>query len=292
MKSCSADLHKSMSRIVPQFEGIYDSTVKLANLEQSSNEDEVFLCVTELSVLFPSLLADLNEGLSLKVPGVSLTVLNVLKKMEHLANRMKKYSPQSKTLAYGNANTGETTSVEYLFSSGHDTMTNPTTPPPLLSLDETVEMVDDELLQQISSDSLECITSLTVSTNTKFLRKIGGKRLFNDVSDNTDESQSGNLSDAVPTVDPSEAKEKTEAAASPENSHVDAITASPPESEEPVDIEVIENEYHVTKLVEDAGETANKENDSAPAVDGDNASGSLDVSALVEGAVLDSNNSN
>ncbi len=92
---------------------------------------------------------------------------------------------------------------------------------------------------------------------------------------------------------PTEAKEKTEAAASPENSHVDAITASPPESEEPVDIEVIENEYHVTKLVEDAGETANKENDSTLlAVDGDNASGSLDVSALMEGAVLDSNNSN
>ena len=290
MKNCSADLHKSISRIVPQFEGIYDSTVKLANLEQSSNEDEVFLCITELSSLFPSLIADLNEGLSLKVPGVSLTILSVLKKMEYLANEMKKYSPQSKTLAYGNANTGETTSVEYSFSSGHDTVTSQTTPPPLLSLDEAVEMLDDELLQQTSSDSLECITSLTVSINTKFLRKIGGKRLFNDVSDDTDESQSGSPSDAVPTVDPSEIKEQTEAAASPENSHVDAITASPPESEEPVDIKVIENEYRVTKSVEDAGETASKENDSAPAVDGDNASGSLDVSASVEGAVLDNSN--
>ena len=290
MKSCSADLHISMSRIVPQFESIYDSTVMLANLEQSNNEDELFLCITELSTLFPSLIADLNESLSLKLPGVSLTILSVLKKMEYLANEMKKYSPQSKTLAYGNANTGEATLVESSFSSDHDTITNPSTPPPLLSLDEAVEMFDDNQLPQQSSNdnSLDCVTSLTVCISTKFLRKIGGKRLFTDENISTDETQNGSPNDSIPTVDPSEVEEQS--AASPESLHVDTVTVPSPVSNEPVDI-VVENEYHVTKPVEAAGETVSKENYRTAAIDGsNNATGSLDDS--VKSTVLDSNNSN
>ena len=288
MKSCSADLHKSMSKIVPQLDSIYDSTVKLTNLEHSGNEDELFLCINELSSLFPSLIADLNESLPLKVPGVSLTILSVLKKMEYLANEMNKYSPQSKTLAYGNASTGETTSVEYSSSSGCDTITTPTTPPPLLSLDEAMEMLDDDQLpQQSSSDSLECVTSLTISISTKFLQKVGRKRLFIDENVSTDEAQNGSPSGVVPTVDPGEAKELTEVAVSPANSHIDTITtACSPESEAPIDIEIVENEYLVTKSVE---ATPSEESDSLPAVD---SSGSQDVSASVEGTVLDSNNSN
>ena len=282
MKSCSADLHKSMSKIVPQLESIYDSTVKLANLEHSSNEDELFSCINELSSLFPSLIADLNESLPFKVPGVSLTIVSVVKKMEYLANEMNKYSPQSKTLAYGNANTGETTSVEYYSSSsGCDIITTPTTPPPLLSFDEAMEMLDDD--QQSSSDSLECTTSLTISISTKFLQKIGGKRLFIDENVSTDEAQNESPSDVVPTVDPSGTREQTEVAASPANSLVDTITtACSLESEALVDIELVENEHHVTRSVETAA---------SPPVD-DNGNSSQDVSASVEGTVLDSNNSN
>lgn len=297
MKTCSPDLHKLMNKIVPQFDSIYDGTVKLANLEHSSNEDELFSCINELSSLFPSLIADLNESLPLKVPGVSLTILSVLKKMEYLANEMNKYSPQSKTLVYGNANTGETTSVEYYSSSsGCDTITTPATPPPLLSLDEAMEMLDDDqLLQQSSSDSQECVTSLTISISTKVLRNIGGKRLFIDKNVSTAEAQNENPSDVVPTVDPSEAKEQTEVAASPANSHIDTIiTVCPPESEAPVDIKVVENVCYVGKSVEATANEASEENDSLPVVDGDNGTGSQDVSASVEleGTILDSNNSN
>lgn len=104
MKSCSGDMKKFMNKIVPQFEGMYDMTVELAKLEQSANEDELFLCITKLSAVFPSLITDLSESLSLKVPGVSLTILSVLRKMEYLEKEMIKYSPQSNTLEYGSAN--------------------------------------------------------------------------------------------------------------------------------------------------------------------------------------------
>ena len=298
MKSCSANVHQLMSKSVPQLERMYDNTVRLADLEQSGNEDGLFLCITELSALFPTLISDLSENLSLKVPGVSLTILSVLKKMEYLANEMTKYTPQSKTLAYGDANTGETISVEPSSSTGGDTVTTPTTPPPLLSLDEAVEMLDDN--QQSSNESEEQITSLTISISTKFLRKIGGKQLIKVSDENalSDEAQHGGQSDVVPTAgDPSENQEPAGAQASPENSHVDTSTVlqasdEPQDCMNSIDIEVVENEYHHLESTDAAGKTADREGNVASVVNGKDAASLLDVHNSVEDTVLDSNNSN
>ena len=257
MNGCSSDVQNFMSTIVPQFENMYDITVELADLEHSSNEDELFSCISKLSSVFPSLIAGLNESLALKVPGVSLTVLSVLKKMEYLASEMRKYSPQSRTLAYGNAATGETTSVESSFGSNCNTPTN-TTPPPLLSLDEAVEIFDEHRLQQYtSSDSVECVTSLTVSISTKFLNRVGGKRLFNTSDDSTiitNETEKGEASDSgdeVQLEDHGEDEEQGIAACSPDYSYDNVFTMSKPDGDEPVDIELIENDYAIQS--EDTG---------------------------------------
>ena len=292
MNGCSADVQKFMSTIVPQFENMYDITVELANLEQCSNEDELFSCISKLSSVFPSLIAGLNESLAMKVPGVSLTVLSVLKKMEYLATEMTKYGPRSKTLAFGNATTGEATSVESSFGSNCNTPTN-TTPPPLLSLDEAVEMFDEQYLQQCTNtESVECVTSLTVSISTKFLHRVGGKRLFNMSDDNTitNETEKGGASgsgDEVQPEDHGEGKDQG-AVASPDYSHDNVFTVlSTPDSDEPVDIELVENDYLATQSVDTAGDTAGKESDSVAAAtlqDKEN--------IPVGNTVLDYNNSN
>ena len=296
MKSCNANVHKLMSKSVPQFERMYKNTVRLADLEQSGNEDDLFLCITDLSALFPSLISDLNENLSLKVPGVSLTILSVLKKMEYLANEMTKYTPQSKTLAYGDANTGETISVELSSSSEGDIVITPATPPPLLSLDEAVEMLDDN--QQSSTDNEEQVTSLTISISTKLLRKIGGKQLINvsDKSTSTDEAKHGTQSKPT-TGDPSEDQELAEAQATPENPHVDTsavlqVSDEPQDCSNSIDIRVVENEYHHTESVDAADKTAGREGNVTSVVNGKDATSSLDVFKSVEDTVLDSNNSN
>ena len=292
MNGCSADVQKFMSTIVPQFENMYDITVELANLEQCSNEDELFSCITKLSSVFPSLIAGLDESLAMKVPGVSLTVLSVLKKMEYLATEMTKYGPQSRTLAFGNAATGETTSVEPSLGSNCNTPTN-TTPPPLLSLDEAVEMFDEHHLQQCTNtESVECLTSLTVSISTKFLHRVGGKRLFNTSNDNaiTNETEKGGASGSggeVQLEDHGEGKEQG-TVTSPDYSQDNIFTVMcTPDSDEPVDIELVENGYHATQSEDTAGETADKRSDSVAAAalqDKEN--------IPVGNTILDFNNSN
>ena len=274
MKSCSGDLHESLSKIVPQFESMYDITVKLSDLEQSKNEHELFSCISKLSTVFPSLIADLSESLVLKVPGLSpLTILSVLKKMEYLATEMSKYSLQSTTLAYGNANTGETTSVESsLSSSCCNTPTTPT-PPPLVSLDEAVEMLDVHHSQQANNESVECITSLTVSISTKFLQRIGGKRLFSISDDSvfTDEAENGapNGNEHEVQTDDHNADKQLEVLppTSVEKSHDDVLTvlpaASTTDGDESIDIEVVQNDQSERSDLEEAvGETGNKDSNS------------------------------
>ena len=251
MKSCSPDVLQCMNKVVPQFESMYAMTVKLADSGQSSNEEELFLCITELLGLFPSLIAGLSEGLLTKIPGISpLTVRSVLRKMEHLTIEMDKYSQQSKTLAYGDANTGETTMVESSFNSTCDTIAN-STPPPLLSLDDAVEMLDEREPQQLGSDiSVECVTSLTVSINTKLLRRIRGKRLTTALDSGVgDEIDNGSLGDQDKIEDHIIENRDQMTAASPEHLHDDVFNMHSPDHSDSLDIEVVKNQCHQDREV-------------------------------------------
>jgi len=259
MKSCNSDMSKLMNRIVPQFEGMYNTTIKLANLEQSDNETELFSCITELSDMFPSLITVFSESLSLKVPGVSLTILSVLRKMESLAIEMSKYVPQSETLAYGDATTGETTSMESSISSSSSDcdVAKSTSPPPLLSLDEAVEMLDKG-----NDDRLQCLSPLTVSISTELLCSVGGLKLSHASDGNADETDNGDVTgdgdtnrDQAKNEDHTtkEDQETTAVIVGPENFLSDAIVHE--EKNDPVTIEVIENEHQMTTK-SDAGATA------------------------------------
>ena len=291
LKNSSGDMLQCMNKVVPQFESMYAMTLKLEDFEQSSNEDELFSCITELLAIFPALIAGLSESLLMKVPGVSpLTIKSVLKRMEHLTIEMNKYSPQAKTLAYGNVNTGEATTVEPLLNSDYDSSAK-SIPPPLLSLDQAMEMLDEHHQQQSSSnDSLECVTSLTVSININLLRRIGGKQLVMTLENSAhEESDNGSPGDQVQLDDTNVEIRDQATAASPEKLHdddddvfqsldhnepVDIVVhnqyhqgketrvASPeklhqsPANDEPVDIEVVRNQYHKDKETTNGNENS------------------------------------
>ena len=159
-----SDLLKLMGKIVPQLDSISDATVdlkRLSNLDMVGYEDALFSLISKLPDLFPDIIKQL-DGTNLSVPGTSQTLLGVLRKMENLATDMCKYIPQSKTLAFGNAATGETTSVD----DNADTQPSELRPP--LSVDELLDK---------KPASEEQLASLIVSISTKYLKPIGSKQL-------------------------------------------------------------------------------------------------------------------
>ncbi|XP_065899731.1 uncharacterized protein [Dysidea avara] len=156
------DLLQLMGKIVPQLDSISDATIdlkRLSNLDMVGYEDALFSLISKLPNLFPDIIKQLN-GTNLSIPGTSQTLLGVLRKMESLATDMCKYIPQ--TLAFGNAGTGETTSVED---------SSDAKPPELLP-----PMSVDELLDK-KPVSEEKPTSLIVSISTKHLKPFGSKQL-------------------------------------------------------------------------------------------------------------------
>jgi len=159
------DLLQLMEKVVPQLDSISDATVdlkRLSNLDMVGYEDALFSLISKLPDLFPDIIKQL-DGSSLSVPGTSQTLLGVLRKMESLATDMCKYIPQSKTLAFGNIATGETTSVD------DSTDTQPSELLPPLSV--------DELLDKKPSSEEEQPVSLIVSISTKHLKPIDSKQL-------------------------------------------------------------------------------------------------------------------
>ena len=291
MKKCNADLHKLMSKVVSQFENMYEMTVKVANSEQRGNEDELFTYITELPGVFPSLIAGLSEGLSLKMPGVTLSILNVLRKMEYLATEMTKYIPQSKTLAYGNATTGETTSMESSVCSSNGVAS----PPPLLSLDEAVEMLDEKQhkKQQDSNNPL----CLTISISTKLLHSIGGKQFSsipNNHSSPVHETEDGGPSRSGGTQNEDQVENQDqETPASPKDLHNNGSSSSTvcnlesndqsDLTDNPIDIEIVQNECYDPKSERKTSEDPS--NDTSNLCGGETIDSSSEKIVPVEGTV-------
>ena len=154
-----SDLLKLMGKIVPQLDSISGATVdlkRLSNLDMVGYEDALFSLISKLPDLFPDIIKQL-DGTNLSIPGTSQTLLGVLRKMENLAIDMCKYIPHSKTLAFGNAATGETTSVD------DNADTQPSKKP-------------------VSEEQL---ASLIVSISTKHLKPIGSKKLPSESEENS-----------------------------------------------------------------------------------------------------------